>query len=73
MADVRLHLAPSELDEYGENVRMLHQVHSLFENGENSDPYEFYGDLTVVVDHCNAILEWVSRVRTSLASRGVAA
>ena len=52
---------------------MLRKVHGEFENGENSDPYEFYGALWLLVDHANAVLEWVSRVKSATAHQSIAA
>jgi len=73
MADVRIHLTAAETDELGDTVGMLRKVHGEFDNGENSDPYEFYGALGLLVDHANAVLEWVSRVKSATAHQSIAA
>lgn len=73
MADVRIHLTAAELEEFGETVDMLRKLHDEFESGENADPYEFYGALGVVVDHANAVLAWVSQVKTATAHQSIAA
>lgn len=73
MADVRIHLTSAELEELGDTVEMLRRLHGEFESGENSDPYEFYGALGLLVDHANAVLEWVSHVKTATAHKSIAA
>lgn len=73
MADVRIHLRSSETEELEGLVAMLAKIHREFEDGENSDPYEFYGALGLIVDHANELLSWVSRIKTETAHQGIAA
>ena len=71
--EIQVRPAPGAIEELGLTVSMLGRVHREFEDGENTDPHEFYGALSLLVDHANAVLEWAAHARSEAARQGITA